>query len=311
VTRRLMLLVGVALLVGVSVAAAEHPGGPPRSVSGSPAPSAGEIVFTGSAGLYRMSTDGSHRRLFARGGSEAAVSADGRRIAFVRGSEVWVMQRDGSGQRQLTTLRQGSRSSFPLSPAFSSDGRILYFARTLNDPRQELGVAIYSIHTDGTALRRLTNGGCEVAPAPSPDGRLIAYTSMGGMRSLDCVEGRDGSIDAVTPAGRSAHLPFQFPARWTYEPAWSRDGRRLAYTAVNGDSVYLPERLYISAADGSRPRLVTTRGDAFSPAWSTDGNWICFVTKTGISLVRSDGTQLRALTHAKTDADPVWLQAGG
>ena len=34
--------------------------------------------------------------------SEPDFSADGRKIAFVRGGDVWAMRADGSGQRQLT-----------------------------------------------------------------------------------------------------------------------------------------------------------------------------------------------------------------
>ena len=52
------------------------------------------------------------------------------------------------------------------------------------------------------------------------------------------------------------------------------------------------------------------------PTWSPDGKWIAsergYIEAKGYSddiwLVRSDGTQSRALTHTKaTDRNPAWL----
>ncbi len=38
----------------------------------------------------------------ATGESYAVWSADGRQVAFIRGSQIWLMKADGSNQRQLT-----------------------------------------------------------------------------------------------------------------------------------------------------------------------------------------------------------------
>ena len=79
-----------------------------------------------------------------------AFSPDGRRIAFTSNrtqrGEIWLMNADGSGQRQLT--RRG-RDSF--LPAWTADGRSIAFV--------DVGSGwIMQIDTGGTGLRRLVRG---------------------------------------------------------------------------------------------------------------------------------------------------------
>lgn len=281
---------------------------------GTSAVQAGEVVFTRSAtagshpSLYAMSPDGSHVRLVVQNAAEAAASPDGSRIAFVRGGAIWVMQRDGSDQRRVTP--PGPRDAG--DPAWSPDGRTLYFYRSLTapPPAETWQPAIFSIHIDGTALQRVTRGSCDVAPAPSPNGRLVAFTSMGGMRTLDCIEGAGGFLDAITTSGHRADLPFLLADGWNYEPAWSRDGRHLAYLVIDVNAAEPLHSIWVSTSDGSRPRRMRTpKGSVVSgPAWLPDGQQLAFELNEDIWLVRADGTGLLQLTHTTADeTDPAWL----
>lgn len=74
-------------------------------------------VRTTGAALKQLTSRG-------RGAVQPAWSPDGRRIAFVTGSDLYVMNPDGSGQRRLTFTAAPESS-----PAWSPDGRLIVFAR--------------------------------------------------------------------------------------------------------------------------------------------------------------------------------------
>lgn len=218
------------------------------------------------------------------------------------------MGRDGSGQRKLTTPGSASDGD----PAWSADDAALYFTRWVAKTESS---SIFSIRTNGTGLHRLATatpgdwGGCIGSPSASPDGRLVAFTDYG-----DCAHGIS-SVSAMTTAGRPVGLPFAFPETTIdYSPAWAPDGRRLVYAVQVLDQGR--SGVYVSSSDGSPPGLVATAEYVQTPAWSPDGKWIAFTdkvaTKYGYSddiwLVRSDGTQRRAVTRTNADdGDPAWL----
>jgi Tol biopolymer transport system component len=94
-------------------------------------------------------------------------------------------------------------------------------------------------------------------------------------------------------------------------PAWSPDGRQIAFTAATGDrssSVLRPPTdVYVVSASGGPSRRVTTGRDAIDPAWSSDGRWIAYSAvrrlsgrlTSGIWIVRPDGSGARDLTPTR------------
>ena len=157
---------------------------------------------------------------------------------------------------------------------------------------------------------------CPGEPSPSPDGRLIAYPDTGEECDRGVVY-----IEVMTTAGREASMPFRVPGTYVeiyddervqvgeewYEqsgPAWSPDGRRLAFV-VSGLWDTTKDGVWVASA-GSPPRRVAS-GPSSSPSWSPDGKWIVFGCGD-ISLIQADGTgRHKLVTTPATECAPVWL----
>jgi Tol biopolymer transport system component len=74
---------------------------------------------------------------------------------------------------------------------------------------------------------------------------------------------------------------------WDSAPAWSPDGRRLAFVRGVGPPSTATSEIYVVNADGSAERRLTrTSGSEGFPVWSPDGRKIAFVRGTGGGRVR-------------------------
>jgi Tol biopolymer transport system component len=160
------------------------------------------LVFTslkdGDLELYTMNVDGSNvRRLTNTPGYDggAFFSPDGRQIVYrswhptgdelrayqdllrqglVRPNrmEIWVMNADGSDQRQITRLGGAN-----FAPFFTADGRQIIFSSNHSNPRSR-NFDLYLVNTDGSGLVQVTtHGEFDGFPMFSPDGRQLVWAS--------------------------------------------------------------------------------------------------------------------------------------
>ena len=95
-------------------------------------------------------------------------------------------------------------------------------------------------------------------------------------------------------------------------PAWSPDGRKLAFVSQrDGNS-----EIYVMNADGSAQKNLTRQPASDShPSWSPDGRRIVFVSRrdgnSEIYVMNADGSGLRNLTRTPSDdLDPAWSPDG-
>lgn len=95
-------------------------------------------------------------------------------------------------------------------------------------------------------------------------------------------------------------------------PAWSPDGRRIAfYSERDGNA-----EIYVMNADGAGvTRLTNTPADEGYPAWSPDGRTISFDSdRTGnfeVFAMNADGSNVRPLTrHPARDVSATWSPDG-
>ena len=87
------------------------------------------------------------------------------------------------------------------------------------------------------------------------------------------------------------------------EPAWSPDGRRIAFSTPSGDYWY---SIAVMNADGSEAHLLTASHDDFSAAWSSDGGRIAFARDQTIWVVSADGSHGHKVSGGANGAEPTW-----
>jgi Tol biopolymer transport system component len=112
-------------------------------------------------GIFRINPDGKGKRqLTSDSGGGAAVSPDGKKIAYWSQAdgdfEVYVINADGSGKKQLT-----KNSGNDALPAWSPDGLYIYYLSDQNGK----GWAVMLMNADGSNPRKIiaTNAGSDPA----------------------------------------------------------------------------------------------------------------------------------------------------
>jgi TolB protein len=267
--------------------------------------------------VARMTARGTgHRRLTTTATGEASSQPtwlpDGRGLLFRRSGptsrvgSIWQMGPLGDSP----ALRFAPPAP-PLYPSFAPDMRRVLYAAILS-PTGDTDRGIFSQNADGSGLRTLFDvaGAYDSAPAWSPDGALIAFESdadVGGANPE-----RDMEVWVMGADGRA---PTQLTRNADHDegPAWSPDGRMLAY-AGGPDDTHTEIRVMTAGGRALR-RLTSYAGADESPDWQaipaprTDARCGDLATTgRGAYDVRRAGSglscpQARSLVR-------VWLRAG-
>ena len=257
------------------------------------------------------------------------------RIAFISNrtgsNEVWIMDYDGSNQRQITAehaltltpdwspdgerlvytsfqrgysdlyiaLRRGGgrvriRTGVNLntSPAFSPDGKQIAFVGAV-----EGNTDIYVINDDGSSLRRLTTGSSiESTPAWNPTGRQIAFTSSrAGNPQIYVMDAEGTNVRRIS-----------FDGNWNDDAVFSPDGSLLAYTSLVSGRYQI--RL-VNLTTGES-RVIAGAGSNEQPSWAPDSKSLVFMSNRSgrwqvyrIGLDERDPIQL---TFEGANSSPAW-----
>jgi TolB protein len=237
--------------------------------------------------------DAPRRLTESLGDASPSYSASGQLIVFVgnhdpglapRGSHIYVMRRDGSDLRQLT-----SGDFYDSNPSFSPDGRLVVFDRSGFDERT---THVFGVSVANGALRQITSGaGDDSDPTYTPDGKRIIFVS--NRRSSGRTD--RSNIFSMRPDGSRVRLLVGGP-RNELDPDVSPDGRKIAFSSNRDHG----PNLFVARMSGRHVvQLTRSRYDCFrsacytNPSWSPDGAHIAFLSTSrydsSLEVMRADG----------------------
>ena len=208
-------------------------------------------------------------------GESFAWAPDSRRIAFISATEA-------PRSADLAITGASSNSTVPDDPRVID--RIQYKSRTSFSDR--LRTHLWVVDVEGAlageerSLRQLTTGlYYDHALTWSPRGDEVAFLSN---HEPDPDANNNSDIFAVDMTGRVRQITETNGCE--YEPAWSPDGKSIAYIATKRDvttidSVAEDTHVWVVDAGGGAGRELTASQDrrARSPRWSPDGGSILYL----------------------------------
>jgi Tol biopolymer transport system component/DNA-binding winged helix-turn-helix (wHTH) protein len=206
---------------------------------------------------------------------------DGRIVYVSRASghsDIWIMNQDGSNQRQLTA--DGSNNKWP---AASPDGRYIVFVSDRAGLQN-----IWRLDIDGNNPRELTKGGGEGLPDCSPDGQWVVYRSSLGKKTLFRV-----SIDGGEP------VPIN--EKGSSRPTISPDGKWIA-CAYFGDPERIKTAIY-PFTGGEPVKILDLTPSRFYMRWTPDGRALAYIDHSYRNIVSQsiDGGSSTQLTNFSSD----------
>lgn len=289
--------------------------------------------------------DAGHRYaadILAQFGGKSLV---GTRIVFVSdrtgNKEIWVMNWDGTDQRQLTRYR--SISTFPSA---SPDGRIVAFTtyatgypaiqmfsldtgRKLPFYNQRASMnafvtftpdskrivfsstlaggpaQLYMSNVDGGNLHRLTSSGyieVEAKINPKTGADLVDVSGRTGLPQIYHMNMEGANVERLSGGTGEAT-----------NPGWNPDGDHIAFAWTRGFEPGNYNIFVMDVASRQTVQLTANEGRNENPSWAPDGAHIVYASKRGresqIWVMNADGTGKHALTTAGSNEKPFWVNA--
>jgi Tol biopolymer transport system component len=265
--------------------------------------------------IFTMNDDGSDLRQLTDNPADDAQSdwsPDGRHIAYrIRkpgqriNFEVSRMTASGDGHTRLTVSPDRQASS---QPAWYPDGSAILFRRS----GPGLVASIWHMGLQGESPEQLFDPpGAQFYPSFSPDMTRLLFAT-----TKSPVGDTDRAIETMAADGSGLTTLFDVPGAFDSGPAWSPDGKRIAFESnadVAGGNPGHDEEIWVMDADGANPTQLTSNDiHDEGAAWSPDGTLLAYSSGTDnnhvdINVMTASGAHLRQLTDFPgRDESPDW-----
>ena len=179
--------------------------------------------------------------------------------------DIYVMRADGTDKHRLTDEKWDDSQ-----PDWSPDGKRIVFQSSRDGDTE-----IFVMDADGGHPTQLTfNDGDDFMPAWASTGTIAWVHATGSSNAGNRVE----DLWVMNGDGSNQHALTDTPNLSENAPAWSPDGKTVAYAAlVNGWDIYTAN------ADGTGAEAIRIRDDAFpggtmqsSPAFMGEGHTLLY-----------------------------------
>jgi Tol biopolymer transport system component len=227
-------------------------------------PDGSRIVFEHLVGGPRSTTeqlivtdddgDKTHIALTGEGISNPSWAPGGTKIVFESGPPDGGIAVVGSHGQDLHVIAAPSGAGTFHDPVWSPDGSRIAFQRC-----HRMACRIWSVHPDGSGLRRITNGdAADASPDWSSDGKHLVFS-----RSISPTE---SDLFLVRRNG-SREIQLTSTTEADSEPAFSPNGQRIIFSSCcYGDS--MTSELFTMTVHGTRVRRITSNeADDTAPSW--------------------------------------------
>ena len=202
-------------------------------------------------------------------------------ISFTCRNAICVVKPDGSGRSVFVTVWFDGYAD----PSWTRDGAVLAYDVAYSDTRR---IHIFRVSTRTHDEFPLRGDARSYDPSWSPDGKRIAVTEItpdGVIWGVQASTIKIISLATARYAPMTKYSPVTKPriGRIDTEPAWSPDGRTIAFVRRTKDT---PPTIFLIGPDGSGVRRLTA---GRSPSWSPDGTHLVFALGRSVYEIRADG----------------------
>ena len=244
------------------------------------------------------------------GDTAPAFSPDGRALAFARAmtrsnADLYLLRVDASMRPEGEPRQLTFESASALEPAWTPDGKEIVFSTAFSSGGSRGSLwriaADARPHTRATQIPLTEHGGHATF---SKQGRLVFTRGV-----------TDQNIWRLRLDGGKPTRPERliFSTRQDYEPRFSADGRKLAFSSDRSGS----NEVWTCDANGDHPQQLTSMNATMTAGarWSPDGQRLVFLsTQEGqqeIYLLSADGGKpVRLTNNPAHESAPSWSRDG-